>query len=152
MEHHTITRALTIAARPETVYEVITDPRHMTQWWPDQADMEARPGSEGSITFGRATDPGSKVVPLTVIEADPPRRFSFRWAYPAGTAPTSANSFLVTFQLEPSDAGTRLTFTETGFTDQGMASHDVEASYADHGAAWDRFLPRLAAHAARVTS
>jgi uncharacterized protein YndB with AHSA1/START domain len=86
------------------------------------------------------------------MEADPPRRFSFRWAYDDAEAATSANSLLVTFDLVPSGAGTLLRFTETGFRERGWEAAVLEAHYRDHSAGWDHFLPRLVTYVARLVS
>jgi hypothetical protein len=87
-----------------------------------------------------------------VVEADPCRRFSFRWVYNEGEAATSANSLLVTFDLIPSRGGTLLRFTETGFREKGWESAVLEAHYRDHARGWDYFLPRLVTYVARLVS
>jgi uncharacterized protein YndB with AHSA1/START domain len=149
MEYGSIEREIRVEATPEVVYEVISTPEHLQEWWPDEADLKPVPGATGSISFGAGT-PDEKVVPLTVVEADPPRRFSFRWAHGEAEAATPANSFLVTFDLVPSDGGTLLRFTETGFREKGWEAAVLEEAYHDHVRGWDHFLPRLVAYAARV--
>ena len=47
-------------------------------------------------------------VPFTVVDAEPPRTFSFRWTHPAGEVAAAGNSLLVTFDLSPSGGGTLL--------------------------------------------
>jgi uncharacterized protein YndB with AHSA1/START domain len=110
------------------------------------------PGATGVITFGDKTAPDAHVVPLTVVEADPPRRFSFRWVYDEGETATSANSLLVTFDLVPSGAGTLLRLTETGFRERGWEAAVLEEQYRDHVTGWDYFLPRLVTYVARLVS
>jgi uncharacterized protein YndB with AHSA1/START domain len=138
-----IARELKIDASPEVVYEVISTPEHLREWWPDEANVVATPGAVGSITFGP-----DGVVPLTVVEADPPRRFSFRWAHPADEAASAANSVLATFDLVPDGDGTLLKFVETGF-DEAARSDD---EFKDHTTGWDHFLPRLTPYAEKVAS
>lgn len=152
MEYGSIEREIHIEATPEVVYEVISRPEHLREWWPDEAELEPVPGATGVISFGDRTTPEVKVVPLTVIEADPPRRFSFRWVYDEGEAATPANSLLVTFELIPKGAGTLLRFTETGFREKGWEAAVLEEQYRDHVRGWDHFLPRLVAYAARLES
>ena len=36
-----------------------------------------------------------------MVEAEPPRLFSFRWVYPADEVGDAGNSLLVTFELVP---------------------------------------------------
>ncbi|GAB2645020.1 SRPBCC family protein [Kribbella swartbergensis] len=143
MDQRVIEREIRIDATPEVVYEVISTPEHLRAWWPDDADVEPRAGATGSVSFGP-----DKVVPLTVVEADPPRRFSFRWAYEEGESASATNSLLVTFDLVPSGAGTLLRFSETGY-DEAAKPDEV---YRDHAAGWDHFLPRLAPYVDRLVS
>jgi len=89
---------------------------------------------------------------MTVLEAVPPRRFSFRWAYDPSATPGPSNSFLVTFELVPSGAGTTIRLTETGFREQGWEVAVLEAAYQDHAESWDRFLPQLAEYVTRLVS
>ncbi len=152
MEYGSIEREIHVQASPEVVYEVISAPEHLREWWPDDADLEPVPGATGLITFGDRSAPEPKVVPLTVMEADPPRRFSFRWTHDAGEAATPANSLLVTFELVPSGAGTLLRFTETGFRETGWEAAVLEETYRDHVTGWDHFLPRLVPYVARLVS
>ncbi|MEU6372130.1 SRPBCC family protein [Streptomyces sp. NPDC046909] len=152
MEYGSIEREIHIEATPDVVYEVVSRPEHLREWWPDEADLEPVPGATGVITFGGRDTPDAKAVPLTVVEADPPRRFSFRWVYDEGAAATSGNSLLVTFELIPKGAGTLLRFTETGFREKGWEAAVLEEQYRDHVRGWDHFLPRLIAYAARLGS
>jgi uncharacterized protein YndB with AHSA1/START domain len=151
MEYGSIERELRIDATPEVVYEVISSPEHLREWWPDGAELDPVPGATGAITFGDPTAPDARIVPLTVLEADPPRRFAFRWAYDEGPA-TETNSFLVTFDLVPSGDGTLLRFKETGFRERGWEAAVLEEAYLDHVRGWDHFLPRLVTYANRLVA
>jgi uncharacterized protein YndB with AHSA1/START domain len=151
MEYGSIERELRIDATPEVVYEVISSPEHLREWWPDGAELDPVPGATGAITFGDQTAPDATIVPLTVLEADPPRRFAFRWAYDEGPA-TETNSFLVTFDLVPSGDGTLLRFKETGFRERGWEAAVLEEAYLDHVRGWDHFLPRLVTYANRLVA
>ncbi|MEU4067311.1 SRPBCC family protein [Streptomyces wedmorensis] len=152
MERGSIEREIHIDARPEVVYEVVSRPEHLREWWPDEAELEPAPGGTGVITFGDRTSPDAHVVPVTVVEADPPRRFSFRWVYDRAEAATPANSLLVVFELIPSGAGTLLRFTETGFREKGWEAAVLEEQYREHVSGWDHFLPRLVTYVARLVS
>jgi uncharacterized protein YndB with AHSA1/START domain len=151
MEYGSIERELRIDATPEVVYAVISSPEHLCEWWPDGAELDPVPGATGAITFGDPTAPDAAIVPLTVLEADPPRRFAFRWAYDEGPA-TETNSFLVTFDLVPSGDGTLLRFKETGFRERGWEAAVLEEAYLDHVRGWDHFLPRLVTYANRLVA
>jgi uncharacterized protein YndB with AHSA1/START domain len=152
MEYGSIEREIHVQATPEVVYEVISTPEHLREWWPDEAELEPVAGATGVISFGDASTPTQNVVQLTVAEADPPRRFAFRWVYDEGEAATPANSLLVTFELVPSGAGTLLRLTETGFREKGWEAAVLEEQYREHVTGWDYFLPRLVTYVARLVS
>ena len=83
MEFGTIEREIYVEAAPEVVFEVVSSPDHLRQWWPDDARFEPVAGSTGEIVFG---DPaaGGAVVQFSVVDVRPPRTFSFRWTQPVG--------------------------------------------------------------------
>ncbi|MGW4894801.1 SRPBCC family protein [Kitasatospora sp. NPDC004240] len=152
MEYGSIEREIHVDATPEVVYEVISTPEHLREWWPDEAELKPTAGATGVITFGDGSSPDANVAPVTVVEADPPRRFSFRWVYGADEAATPANSLLVTFDLVPSGAGTLLRFSETGFREKGWEAAVLEQQYREHVTGWDYYLPRLITYTARVVA
>lgn len=130
MDERRIEREVWIEASPATVFEVITSPQHLREWWPDEAVVDPTPGATGHLVFG------DHVPVLTVADAVPGRLFSFRWTDDGG------ETLLVTFTLEPHDGGTRLHMVETGF---------VDADRQDgHESGWDHYLPRLVAYAPTV--
>ncbi len=147
----TITRELFIDAAPAIVYEVISDPEHVTQWWPDGATYEVKAGASGEIRFGDCAA-GGKVVALTVVEALPPRTFSFRWAYAPDERTAVGKSLLVTFELVPQGSGTLVRFSETGFREMGWDAALAEESRLDHISGWDHFLPQLTRYAESLGS
>jgi uncharacterized protein YndB with AHSA1/START domain len=152
MEYGSIEREIHVEAAPEVVYEVISAPEHMRQWWPDEADLDPVPGATGVISFGDSSSPEAHIEHVTVVEADPPRRFSFRWVYDPAQVATPTNSLLVTFELLPSGDGTLLRLTESGFRERGWEAAVLEEAYRDHVSGWDYFLPRLVRYAATVES
>jgi uncharacterized protein YndB with AHSA1/START domain len=142
VEFGTIEREIHIDATPDVVYQVITRPEHIAQWWGFDASVP------GQLTRQRRDGSGPVVVPVHVVEADAPRRFVFRWAHPAGEPATPENSFLVTFDLVPSGGGTLLRLTEAGFREIGWEAARLEAYHRDHGAGWDEHLAGLAVYTA----
>jgi uncharacterized protein YndB with AHSA1/START domain len=150
VEYGTIEREVRIDASPETVYEVITSPAHLTEWWPDEAVVEATPGATGELVFGDRTSGDAHVPRLTVVDAVPSRLFSFRWTHPEGEEAREGNSLLVTYELAPSGDGTLLRMTETGFREMGWEVAVLEATYRDHEGGWGFYLPRLVDYAGTV--
>ena len=149
MEFGTIEREIYVEASPEIVFEVVSSPDHVKQWWPDDARYEPEPGASGEIVFGDPDGDGA-VVQLTVVDAQPPRSFSFRWTHPAGEAAAAGNSLLVTFDLVPAGGGTLLKMTETGFREMGWEIAVLEQQYNEHVTGWDFYVPRLAAYVATL--
>jgi uncharacterized protein YndB with AHSA1/START domain len=152
MEYGSIEREIYVDASPEVVFEVISRPEHLREWWPDDARLDPVPGGVGELIWNAETPDSTKVVPMTVLESVPPRLFSFRWAYDPSAEPGPSNSFLVTLELVPSGVGTTVRLTETGFREQGWEIAVLEAAYHDHANSWDRFLPRLGEYVARLVS
>lgn len=144
MELGTLEREIHIDAPPEVVFEVISQPQHIRSWWSDRATLDPAPGAVGELVW----EEGDHVVPIVVVDLDPPRRFSFQWVAPDGELPDHGNSLLVTFVLEPSGSGTVLRLTESGFRERGWEAAVLEQTYREHEQGWDRYLPRLAAYAA----
>jgi uncharacterized protein YndB with AHSA1/START domain len=152
VEQGTIVREIHVEASPEVVFEVVTSPEHLREWWPDDAVVEPTPGFEGELVFGDRGSPEAQIPKVTVVEADPPRLFSFRWVYPEGEAAGPGNSLLVTFALSPTDVGTQLRMTETGFREKGWEAAVLEEQYRDHQQGWDHFIPRLDAYLAGLVA
>ncbi|KGN30520.1 activator of HSP90 ATPase [Knoellia sinensis KCTC 19936] len=151
MEFGTLERQVHVEASPEVVFEVVSRPEHIREWWSDDASLDAvAPGAVGELVWRDGVD--SQVESFTVVDVDPPRRFSFRWVTSEGETAKEGNSLLVTFDLEPSATGTTLRLTETGFREKGWEVAVLEEAYRDHERGWDLFLPRLVAHAATVAA
>lgn len=138
MEYGTIEREIYVDAAPEIVFDVVSSPEHVKHWWPDDARYDPEPGASGEIVFG------GTAVAFTVVDAKPPRMFSFRWTHPVGGTAAAGNSLLVTFDLTPSGAGTLLRMTETGFREMGWSAAKLADEYGQHVTGWDHFLPRIA--------
>jgi uncharacterized protein YndB with AHSA1/START domain len=151
MEYGNIEREIYLEASPEIVFEVVSSSEHIAKWWSDEAEIEPV-DTAGHIVFHGEQAGDNKIVPLMVIEARPPHRFSFRWDFVAGTVPGPDNSLLVTFDLEPSGNGTLLKMTESGFREQGWEAAVLEENYLDHVQGWDYFIPRLGEYVAVVAS
>jgi len=113
-----IQRDVLIAAPPEVVWEVVTEPEHVTEWFSDAA-FEARPGATGTIS----------TFEIRIEEVEPPRRFSFRW-----------EGLLVEFTLTAEDGQTRLSLVESGFEGRGGYK-------AEHETGWTKFLGQLREYA-----
>ena len=47
MEYGSIEREIRIDASPEVVFEVVSSPEHLKEWWPDEATLDPVPGGTG---------------------------------------------------------------------------------------------------------
>ncbi|MDN3029513.1 SRPBCC family protein [Streptomyces sp. S.PB5] len=150
MEYGSIERDIHVEASPEVVFEVISRPEHMREWWPDDARFKPVEGTPGELFWRDEATGETMTVEFTVLEVAPPSRFSFRWCYTdAGRA---GDSLLVTFDLKPTPDGTLVRMTETGFREMGWEIAVLEEQYRDHVRGWDLYIPRLGAYVARLGS
>ena len=152
MEYGSIEREIHVEASPEVVFEVVSSPAHIREWWGAETDLEPTPGASGELAWGDRGAVDAMVVPITVVEAEPPRLFSFRWAYREGEVAARGNSMLVTFELVPSGAGTVIRMTETGFREMGWEIAVLEEQYKEHSVGWDTFIPRLGEYLTELVS
>src|ERR1041384_7117405 len=75
MEHRTIERELHIEASPEVVFDVISSPQHIREWWRAETEIEPKAGSASELTWRDEASGRVKLVPITVVDAQPPRLF-----------------------------------------------------------------------------
>jgi uncharacterized protein YndB with AHSA1/START domain len=112
-----IEKTIVLKAPIERVWRALTDHTEFGEWFRVRLDGPFIPGqqSRGHITY-----PGFEHVvwQATIKTMDHPTLFAFTW-HPYAIDPavdyTKEPPTLVTFQLEPVPAGTRLTITESGF-------------------------------------
>lgn len=147
MAADSVEREILIEASPQVVWGVITEPDQISHWFSDEADVDGRAGTEGTLTWkpgGRAGNKGfDAIVPIQVVEAEPFRRFSFRWNHPEGAVADASNSALVEFSLTEEAGGTRLRVLESAID---AVTHDEEgkAGYLeDHAQGWERHLGEM---------
>ena len=147
MAADSVEREILIEASPEVVWGVITEPEQISRWFSDDAEVETRAGAEGTLTWkpgGRGGDKESdSIVPIRVVEAEPFRRFSFRWNHPQGAGPDESNSALVEFSLAEEAGGTRLTVLESGIS---AVAHDEQGKtryLEQHEHGWEKHLGEL---------
>jgi len=149
-----VEREILIEASAEVVWAVITEPEHISRWFSDEAQVHARAGAEGKLTWRPGGRGGSRhrqsdmIVPIRVVDAEPFRRFSFRWNHPHGSRPDEHNSALVEFILSEEAAGTRLRVIESGITAVAPDEQGRSRYLEDHRQGWERHLGELLDHVA----
>lgn len=104
----TATRERTIAASPQTLWEVLEDPHHMPRWWPGVQRMEGVQADRFTQVFltrrGRAVR-----ADFRIVAAEPPWRVA--WAQELENTPFGRvlSESLTEILLEPVPTGTRVT-------------------------------------------
>ena len=131
-----VVRELTIAAKPETVWEFFVDPEKAIRWMGIDATLEPKPGGLYRV----------EVIPDTVargtfVELDPPRRLVLHVGLGAearrrDVRRRSRDSRRSRSRSSRTGDGTLLRFEHRDLP-TGEAA-------ARHGHGWDHFLPRLA--------
>ena len=82
---------------PEKVWKALTDPAHLREWAPYDADASlGTVGAKAKLTTVGA--PAEYVTETTVTQADPPKLLEFKWG-----------DFDMRWELEGTGEGTRLT-------------------------------------------
>ena len=138
-----IEREILIDAPPAVVWNLLTDPAQVAQWWSSEAEFEARPGAEGRLILTSRRTSESMEILIRVVRVEPEHRFAFRWDYPAGSEPEPGTAPLVEFTLVPEGAGTRLFLVESGIDSLARPDADRDAYYTSHNAGWDIHLGHL---------
>jgi uncharacterized protein YndB with AHSA1/START domain len=141
-----IEREIKIQAPIERVWAVLTEPAHVGMWFGAgvPAEIDLRPGGVMVLDHGEHGR-----YPTLIIDVDPPRAFSYRWAagYPGITA-TEDNSTLVEFSLEASADGTLLRVVESGFDTLVIpAGREDSAGFESHAQGWAGVVVKLGDYA-----
>ena len=130
----TIERTITIAARPETVFNLLTDPARMTEWMGRSVAAEPRPGGLIRVDYN-----GFDVMRGEFVEVTPYSRvvYTFGWESLAADRLRPGAS-TVEFSLSPEGDGTILRLVHRGLPELARPGHDE---------GWEMFLTQLAARA-----
>jgi uncharacterized protein YndB with AHSA1/START domain len=96
-----VVRELVLPAPADEIWEALTDPERLAQWFANDVDLDPRPGGQGVFRWANG-----ETRTALVEELDPPHRFGFRWGGEDGETD-------VLFELEEVPEGTRLVVRET---------------------------------------
>jgi uncharacterized protein YndB with AHSA1/START domain len=129
-----------IAAPPERVFALWTEPALLVQWWGPEGydlptrELDVRPGGRWRTTMRRPD--GARVTASGVYRViDKPRRLVFTWAWDEDDG-TRGHETEVTVTFQAAPGGTRLALVQQRF--RGKAERDRH----DHG--WSSSFDRLA--------
>lgn len=142
-----IDRTIEIDAPPDRVWRALTNTADLADWFRVTIDGDVAPGAEVWMT---STSPGHTGVRflVRVTEMTAPRRFAWQW-HPGAVDPNVDYSrepwTTVTFTLEPSGRGTRLSVSETGFNEISTARR--AKVFADNSGGWTEVIVWIQKHA-----
>ena len=143
-----IERETVIAAPVERVWSLLTEAEHVGRWFCDAgADIDLRPG--GAMVL-RWTEHGT--THAQVVDVEPHRRFSYRWAAEAESQQLEGNSTLVEFTLDRIGDGTRLRVVESGFEELAESDEQKRTRVEGNTEGWEIQLGRVRDEAERVTA
>ena len=133
-----IEREVLVDAPPEVVWSVVTDARHVAEWFSDAAEIDLRPGGRVVLTWhGHGTCTGH------VVTLDRPHTFAFRWLRREAGEAEDQGSTLVELTLTPVGDRTRLRVTESGFPDLPWPEGAKETYVSENERGWSVELREL---------
>lgn len=137
-----VTRTVRVEAPRELVWEALTSPAQIGQWFGDRAEFPGgvAPGAEGVLAWEAHGE-----FPARIEQVEPYDLFAFTWGSP-GEPIRADNATTATFTLrdvEDGAAATEVRVVETGFD---ALSDDVvrrRAAMADNAEGWTQELDEL---------
>lgn len=123
---------------PEAVWEALTDPAQLRQWFMTVATIDGRPGGSVHMVSGPARFEWTG----DILAWEPHRLYEYEWNTPPHPHLPQGEQSVVRWELEPKDGGTLLTLTHRRLT-KGTALGFVPGTHA--------FLDRLEAQLAGDT-
>ncbi|HMK32302.1 MAG TPA: SRPBCC domain-containing protein [Nitrosopumilaceae archaeon] len=139
-----IKKTIEIDASPKVVFQAISDPAELTNWFPDAAILEPKVGGKFRFSFFKDSDRRKKMdqdffPEGKVLEFVPNKKLSYSWQHK--NVPDFPET-VVTWELEELGKNkTKLTLTHTGFTGgEGMKSSK------EHDMGWTYFLGELVSY------
>lgn len=104
-------RSRTLAAPPETLWELIADPHHMPRWWPGVERMEGVETDRFTQVF--KTKRGRSVrADFRVLQSDPPTARSWEQEVAGTPFERVLSSSVIEVRLDPVSAGTAVTISQ----------------------------------------
>ena len=135
-----IDRSIEIQAPPERVWSALTNATELGTWFQVTIEGEITAGAELWMTTTHPQHAGQRFL-VRIVEMTPPERLVWRW-HPGEVDPAIDYSqqplTTVTFTLEPSGPGTRLSVAETGFDEISLARR--AKVYGDNSQGWTEVL------------
>ncbi|GAB3032416.1 SRPBCC domain-containing protein [Bowmanella dokdonensis] len=119
-----ISRQLEFNQSIEQVWQAISDPAKVSQWFGSRADYQLAEGSEGWFEWPEEVCSGRFAMRIERVE--PNRFLAWRWMQDKDVPFAAEQSTLVEWSLEQTDGGTRLTLKESGFLNHHQRKMNVQ--------------------------
>ena len=119
----TATKSIVIDAKPQRVWEALTDPAQVKQvMWGSEVESDWK---QGSPLIYRGVWEGKPFEDKgTILEIDPPRLLRTNYYSPlSGKADVPENYAEVTYALVPEGNGTKITVTQSNIADEKTRDH-----------------------------
>lgn len=136
---HTVTRTIRIDAPLAIVWDALTDPAQIGQWFGQRATFPdgVHAGAEGVFSWDQYGD-----FPVRIERHEPRSVFAFTWG--TGAEPLREdNSTTARFDLREEGGATVLTVVETGFENLAGDAASRRAAMADNASGWTEELDEL---------
>jgi uncharacterized protein YndB with AHSA1/START domain len=135
-----IQREISIKASKEQVYDAITNPKKVVEWFPDSIEGECVVGGHPIFVFV-----GHGKAQVYITDARPYEYFAYRWV-PGGsdfvgdvrTIPNTLVEFTI---VEQGDGFSKVTVTESGFAE--LPAEMGERTFKMNSGGWDFMLGRF---------
>jgi uncharacterized protein YndB with AHSA1/START domain len=124
-----------INATPEKVWAKLASAEGMAEWFSKRLTFEFHEGGQFKMDVNYG-DEGEFTFFGKVVKIDAPRELAFTWTQqPKGKEPWPVST-LVSFKLQPTAAGTRVTLTHSGF--EALDAAMARPEYDGHIVGWER--------------
>ncbi len=121
-----------VDGEPYRVYRAWASPDALSEWYPDRVEGSLTPGTRSTLVFR------DHRVWWEVLEAEPNRRFQFRWPWLANDAWIT----VVSVTISPRGYGSLITVEDGPFD---LTQPGVLEAYASSLAGWGEWLANLRA-------
>jgi len=124
-----------INAPAEKVWAKLASLDGMNEWFSKRLVFEFREGGRFQMEVSIPED-GDFTFFGEVVKMDPPRELAFTWTEHEKGKNSWPISTLVTFKLTPTESGTLVTLTHTGF--EALGGELARSEYEGHIVGWER--------------
>lgn len=139
METIAIERSIWISAPRERVWQAITDPGQVEQWFAPGTTFKSSGSGVGARLYVENPETGAEMYVQVLEVVDPPKRLVLR---SQSTPPEP--TFFTSYRLDEENGGTRLSFTFSGY--EGLPEEVRQQVMNENGAGFELMLGNIKAY------